>query len=495
MRLKWSRGISLMAVAAMISMIPGGLAMANCTNQGLAIFQGLSNHIVNCGTAPTTFAWFHGRGIQGVIGCETCTVNQGNTNTGHDSANRSGIADGTFSDFPGGGPGEYFAGGDFGNTAWDGCIQNIPEGTSACTGGPDYGVTDYVMAGVNAATPNIAGMFAVSVDYNEPLFGWWVDNAGAPVADGDPCNGDAFSGNLANFSCNPIPVPNITGSSPVAGGVNLNLAVGSSAGIQILDDCATAETKAVNCPRNLYAGRVLVYRHGGCTAAQAATLDRRSYVYPASPVSGTLAVTDRWIVYSVEDGNLNGVLDAGEDGTNGGVVNGVLDPFIIAGTGAATPVVRVPTVAGASDCIFFGIAIGLDNNKLSVNPPTNTIFGEMVLSPMVSVNPNPVRSGTGTPVADLVTTIHASKSQGKGTVDWETGVEMSTAGFNVIGTKKGGGETKLNGTLIAAKEGTTGKGATYTVTFDGGQLKGSSSVYVEIVKTDGSKERFGPASF
>jgi hypothetical protein len=476
----------------MISMIPSGLVLANCPTQGVAVINGLTNHFTNCGPAPTSFIWYHGRGIQGVIGAENA-ANQGNTPSGHDSANRSGIADGTFSDF--GAPGEWYGGGDFGNQGWDGCIQNFQEGTSTCNGGPDFPPLDYVLAGVDPAQPNIARMAAVSVDWNEVLTGWVLDNAGAPNMAGTFCDEDALSGNPAMLSCNPIPFPAITGSGPATGGVNINLGIGSTAGILVLDDCAIAETASVNCPRNLYAGRVVVYRHGGCTAAQSAGLSRTSYVYPASPATGTLAVTDRWIVYSVEDGNLNGILEAGEDGTNGGTVNAVLDPFIVAGTNSVTSSIRVPTVPGASDCIFLGLAIGLDNNKLSVNPPTNTIFGELVLSPMVSVNPNPIRSGTGTPVADLVTTIRASKSQGKGTVDWETGVEMTTAGFNVIGTKKNGGETKLNTSLIAAKEGTTGKGATYTVTFDAGQLKGSSAVFVEIVKTDGSKERFGPASF
>jgi hypothetical protein len=492
MRLKWSKGISLLAVAAMISMIPSGLALANCTNQGIVVLQGVTNHIVNCGPAPTTFIWMHGRGVQGVIGSDIGTVNQGNTITGHDSGNRSGLGE-TFSDF--GAPEEYLASGDPGNPGWDGCIQNLPEPQGCVAGGANYGPMDYVMAGVDPAFPNIAKMFAVSVDFNEILNGWLVDQAGAANIDGNSCGENALAGNPANFSCAPIPVPMITGSSPAAGGVNINLSIGSTAGIQILDDCLIAEDRATNCPRNLYVGRVLMYRHGGCTSAGAATLSRNTFVYPATPASGTLNVTDRWSVYSVEDGNLNGVLDAGEDGSNGGTANSVLDPFVIAGTNAATPIVRVPTVSGATDCIFFGLAIGLDNNKLGINPAPSTIFGEMVLSPMVTLNPNPVRSGTGTPVADLVTVIHANKSQGKGIVDWETGIEMSTAGFNVIGTKKGGAEVKLNGSLIAAKEGTSGKGATYSVTFDAGQLKGSSAVFVEIVKTDGSKERFGPVSF
>ena len=151
-------------------------------------------------------------------------------------------------------------------------------------------------------------------------------------------------------------------------------------------------------------------------------------------------------------------------------------------------------MTGATDCIFLGMAIGLDNNQKFVNPPTNTIAGEMVLSPVVSVNPNPIRP-SWTPVSDQVIELRAGRTGGKGSVEWTTGIELTTAGFNVIGTKKGGGgEVKLNDRLIAAKEGTTGRGATYTLVFDARKLKGSTSVYVEIVKNDGSKERFGPAS-
>ena len=496
MRLKWSRGISLLAAAAMISMIPGGLALANCPTQGVAVINGLSNHFVQCGPSPTSFIWFHGRGIQGVIGAENA-ANQGNTASGHDSAGHSGIADGTFSDA--GAPGEYFAGGDFGNQGWDGCIENFPEvaGGSTCNpGAPDFGVLDYVLAGVDPASPNITRMAAVSVDWNEELVGWLIDGAGAPSVDGNPCGGDGLSGNPNNLVCTPIPAPSITGSSPAPGGANINLGIGATSAIPVLDDCVVAESKAVNCPRNFYAGRVLMYKHGACNSNTTLPgLSRNAYVYPAAPSTGTLTVLGNWTVFSREDANLNGVLDAGEDGSNGGTVNGVLDPFIVAGTSAATTSILVPAVAGATDCIYLALAIGMDNNQLFVDPPTNSIKGQMVLSPGVSVNPNPIRAGSGTPVADLVTTISANKSQGKGTVSWDTGVEMTTAGFNVIGTKKGGSEQKLNATLIAAKEGTTGRGASYTVTFDANALKGSTLVYVEIVKTDGSKERFGPASF
>jgi len=341
----------------------------------------------------------------------------------------------------------------------------------------------------------------LSVDFNEFFGAHVLDNAGGPAGDGDPCGGDAFSSNPVDVSCSAIPVPAVTGVVPgscSSTGCSISLAIGDVSALvadSMLDDCNVAEDKATNCPRNLYQGRVLLYKHGACTAGTGAGPDRRAWVYPASPATGTLAVAGNFTVYSVEDGNLNGVLDAGEDGTGGGVVNSALDPFVIPGTTTASTSVRVPAVAGASDCIYFALGIQVDAGGQSVNPPTNTIFGEKAISPVVSVDTVPVRAGTGTPVTDVVGSINASKSQGKGTVIWSTGIETMTAGFNVIGTKKNGGETKLNGSLIAAKEGTTGKGASYTATFDAAQLKGSTSVFVEIVKTDGSKERFGPASF
>jgi len=400
----------------------------------------------------------------------------------------------------GGAAGNWTGNTDFINLGYDGCIKNTTDGACKCSvltdctpGAVDYGVLDYAIGGVDPTNPNIGRVAMVSVDFNEAYQAWLLDNAGAPVVDGNACLGDGNSGNPNLLVCTPIPIPAITGSSPAAGGANINLTLGP-APIPFPDDCLIAEDKATNCPRNLAPGRVVMYRHGTCPGALTPG-ERRTFTYPPQPSTGTLNIAPNFTIYSVEDGNLNGVLDAGEDGTNGGAVNSALDPFFIAGTLQATTTIRIPAVAGASDCIFLATGIGVDNNHFSVDPPTNTIFGEMVILPVVSVNPTPIRSGTGTPVADIVTTISTSKSQGKATVNWETGIESTTSGFNVIGTKKNGGETKLNGSIIVAKEGTTGKGATYSVTFDAGQLKGSSSVYVEIVKTDGSKERFGPASF
>lgn len=456
-------------------------------------FHGLTSSFEQCGPSAVAFSWFHGRAVQRIIASES---NLGTQASGHDSGPNQTLAEAMFIDGPNGGAanGSYLGSPTFYNPGWDGCIANIPESPAACTGGPNLGVLDFVVAGVDPAAPNIARMAVLSVDWNEVLTGHLLDNAGAPVVDGNPCGDDAFSGIPIPVNCTPIPVPAITGMSSTIAGANIQLQIGSTAGIPILDDCLIAEDKAVNCPRNLYVGRVLMFKHGACTPGTASGFDRRVWVYPAPPASGTLNVLPNWLVFSNEDGNLNGVLDAGEDGTHGGALNGVLDPFIIPGLDPANTSAFVPAVPGSTDCIYLALAIGLDDNHLAINPPANTLLGEMVISPEVSINPLPVHPSSIS-VGDLITSIRASKRQGKGTVDWETGIELTTAGFNVIGTKKNGAEVKLNESLIAAKEGTTGRGGSYSATFDAGQLKGSSSVFVEIVKIDGSRERFGPADF
>lgn len=497
MHVKWTKSVFPVLVGIACLVAPAGISYANCPSA--PVLHGLSSSFEACGPNAAAFFWGHGRAVQRVI----ASIATGATATaaGHDSGRLQTLADSIMIDGPlGSASGSYFGSTDGANTGSDGCFLNaalVDTGDTGCGGAVDFGVLDYVIAGIDPSiNPNEARMAAVSVDFNQFFQQHVLDHAGAPAVDGDNCAGDAFSGFPGPVNCMPIPIPQITSSSPAPGGATINLGIGDTSAIPILDDCEIAESRAVNCPRNLYAGRVLMFKHGTCTSAGAAGLDRRAYVMPASePPAGTAVVDANWMQFSVEDANLNGALDGGEDGTNGGQVNGRLDPFIIAGTAPASTAVTVPAVSGATDCIFLGLAIGLDNNQKFVNPPTNTIVGEMVVSPAVSVNPNPIRAGSATPVSDLVIELRASKTGGKGQVDWTTGIELETSGFNVIGTRKNGGEVKLNGALIAAKEGTTGKGASYTATFDAGQLKGSSAVYIEVVKNNGSKERFGPASF
>ena len=471
-------------------------ALANCNSA--PIQHGFTSSFEQSGPNAVAFAWFHGRAVQRVIGPENVT-NQGNTAAGHDSGGNQNAVDGMYIDGPNGGAagGSYLGNTDFANGGYDGCITNIPEVAppSGCFGGTDFGVLDYVIAGVDPSVPNVARVAAVSVDYNEILALWVLDNAGAPPVDGDPCGGDPLSTIAQPVVCTPIPAPAITGANTDATGADIALAFGDVSGIPLLDDCAIAETRATNCPRSLYAGRVLMYKRGSCTPGTAATFDRRVFIYPPAPASGTLAVTPNWQMFSPEDQNYNSVLDLGEDGSNGGVVNGFLDPVVIEGTAPATTVVRMSRVTTTPFCLFLGMTIGLDANRFSIDPPYNTLFGEMVLAPVVSVNPAPILISDPVAVADVVTSLTAGRSRGDATVEWTTGAELSTAGFDLFGFKKNGGEVKLNSALIPAKEGSSGRGATYSVTFGSSELKGSGAVVVELVRTNGSKERFGPASF
>jgi len=501
-----TKGVVLLFAGMMVLAIPAGSLYASCPNAPIQHNFGGTTWFQNCGPSPIAYAWMHKRGVQRVI---NTGGGSGNTASGHDSGRNQTLPEGMFlqtNDTNGNPiPGAYQGQSDFANPNWDGCPQK-PEFFEVAAipdqcGTTDYAPLNYVLAGVDPLFPNVAKVAALSVDYNQLLGAWLLDHAGAPPISPFDCAGATFQFNPAPVDCLPIPVPQITGTGACsAAGCNIGIGAGDVSalvGNSILDDCAVAESADVNCPRNLYQGRVLVFRHGACTPATGDAFDRRTWIYP---VSGTnLNVAPNFTQFSLEDGDLDGVLDPNEnDGANPPAdnANGRLDPFVIPGTAVASTSIFVPAVPGAPDCIFLGMGILLDAGGGIVNPPTNTIFGESVVSPIVSLNNNPIRAGSATPVSDLVTTITATKlPQGKGKVDWSTGIEMTTSGFNVIGTKKGGGEVKINASLIEAQEGTTGKGASYSVTFEPGQLKGSSSVYVEIVKTNGSKERFGPASF
>jgi hypothetical protein len=477
------------------ALVPMETALANCAASA-PIVHGFTSSFEQCGPNAVAFAWFHGRAVQRVIGSESST-NQGNTPAGHDSGPDQTAAQGMFVDGPNGGAagGSYLGNTDFSNLGYDGCISNILEGPLGCRGGPDFGVLDYVIAGIDPSAPNVARMAALSVDYNEFLALWVLDNAGAPAVDGNPCgDGDPLSTISGPVNCAPIPAPGVTGISEDVTGANVTVSFGDVSGIPILDDCAIAETRATNCPRNLYTGRALMFKHGSCTAGTVNTFDRRVYVYPPTPPSGTLAVSANWLTFSSEDQNLNGILDLGEDGSNGGVVNGFLDPVVVGGTAPATTVVRVSRVAGSTDCIYLGMTIGLDANRFSINPPTNSLFGEMVLAPVVSVNPFPVHFSS-IAEADTVTSLTASRSRGEVSIEWTTGAEISTAGFNLFGSKKNGGEVLLNAALIPAKEGTSGRGASYTLMVYASQLRGAGGVIVELVRTDGSKQRSSPVPF
>jgi len=494
MSVNWTKCLCLALLAVLGLAMGAGGARASCGSAPI-VHGMLTSSFEQCGVNAAAFAWFHGRAVQRVIGAGGLT-DTGNTVAGHDSGPNQTLSDFVLVEGPNGAAnGSYLGSTDFGNYGYDGCILNIPENASGCAGGRDYGVLDYAISGIDPLAPDVARVAAVSVDFNEFFQAHILDNAGAPAVDGDACGGDAFSFVEAPVNCAPIPAPTLIGSSGDDLGVNVTLGFGDASGITILDDCAIAETRSTNCPRNLLAGRVLVYKRGTCAEGEVSTFDRRVYVYPPSPPSGFTTVDANWRMFSPEDQNYNEVLDPGEDGSNGGLVNGQLDRIVAAGTSPSTLGVRASKVADGLNCLYFGVVIGLDANHLSIDPPANTLFGEMVLSPMVSVNPVPVGISGGTLPPDLITNLTATKISGGVKVDWVTGSEHMTAGFDVIGAKKGGRELHLNATPIPRLEGTTGRGASYSVTFDSGQLKGSNLIYVELIGTDGSRKRFGPASF
>jgi len=473
-------GVALAMVAAgLIGTTP---SFANCAAGD--VFQGFAGGaFANCGTNPQTFGWQHQRAVQRIV-CANCTTNG---IAGVDSGGQSGLADAIISDD---GTGRYTANYSWGNFGPDGCILIASEPTvSACTGtATTPGVNNFVIAGQDTTFPNLARAAVLSVDLNEPFQFWVLDQAGAASVDGDPCVGDASSFIVGDVECGVIPYPAIALSAGAPGGSTLTFHVDPLADtFPILTDCEVAHDKATNClgpaddKRNLLVGRQLLFRRDSCTATPA---DRRSYNIPPSPTSGTLNATRVWTPYAPQDLNLNGVQDGAEV---------AFVPVTFAGRDELSDTlpdskdVFVPFQSGASDCVYFAIALQLDVNVIAP--------GERVLSPLVSINPIPVSADQATPVSDRVVNLVASKSAGKASVSWDTTAEFATSGFNLIGTKKNGGSVQLNSTLIAAKKGTTGEGASYTVSLSSGSLKGSTAVYVEVVKTNGAKERFGPASF
>jgi hypothetical protein len=153
---------------------------AACTDY-ITGFHGLTSSFEQCGPNAVAFSWFHGRAVQRIIGADDAAL--GNQASGHDSGPNQTLAEAMFIDGPNGGAanGSYLGSPNFYNPSWDGCIANIPESPAGCTGGPDLGVLNFVIAGVDPAAPNVARMAVLSVDWNELFTGYVLDNAGAPV--------------------------------------------------------------------------------------------------------------------------------------------------------------------------------------------------------------------------------------------------------------------------------------------------------------------------
>ena len=86
----------------------------------------------------------------------------------------------------------------------------------------------------------------------------------------------------------------------------------------------------------------------------------------------------------------------------------------------------------------------------------------------------------------LVSFVH-----GVGTLTWTTTHEVDLQGFNVVVFDNKGTRIQQNRSLITCLECVTGLPVTYRFPLSG--HKGSRSLFVEMVRQDGSIEKFGPA--
>ena len=370
---------ALIALSGVPFLVLGGASpsLANCPGGG-TIYQGFGDgRFTGCGTTAYAFIWQHQRAVQRLVSGTTT-----NGPAGVDGGANSTVADGLMA--PGSQPGDYTAMFDWRTAGTDGCTTAWLESDTSCaTGIASLPVNDFVIAGRTVADPYTALAAIVSVDGNEIFSAWILDNAGAPSIDGDPCGADAYSfKSPPDIACGAIPRPNFDSVSCNTQGCTVGLSVAPSAA-PILDDCEVAHSRALNCTgpegdrRNLLAGRQLFWKKAPCLEPPA---DTRSYVMSTTPFPGT--ATANFTPYSVEDGDLDGTLDAGEDGASGGTVDGRLDPFILPGNALETRTVFVPSVTSPGECVYLAIGLALDINPIAP--------AESVITPLLSLNPQAV---------------------------------------------------------------------------------------------------------
>ena len=477
----------VVGVAAFWAATPGHAACTNANTVAQGIFA--PSAFVGCGNNADirAFVWRHRQAIQ-----RTALAGAANTaGGGTDSGARATLADGGILQDDPAGSGGVASQFDWGNSGVDGCATDANSADTDAAGCGRSGLSlppvNFMVGSRDASNPFVALAAVASVDGNEPTSTWFLENAGAQTSgDPDPCN-DAFQTLGANITCGTIPTPNEAGQVGAcdATGCNLSISIAPHT-VPFVDDCDIAFSKNLStvCPRNLYAGRALYYKRGPCGLG-AAPADTRSFA-TALPTS----VTENFRAFG-EDANLNGTLDAGEDAN----ANGRLDPILIPGNLQTTTTVHIPklTIAGPADplgCVYLGVGLVLDGT-----PATTPAVGQPVVTPYVSVNPFPISLDNATPVADRIANLRASRSGGKANVSWDTGVELSISGFNLVGFKKNGSTVALNPSLISAKEGTTGGSASYSIDLTAAALKGAAKVALEVKHTNGSTDRTDPVSF
>jgi hypothetical protein len=495
-RLKY---LALVGVAAAVGLLAPSASYANCGSSA-PIATGVvttPNLVQNCGSNAIGQFWLHRNAIwNAVSGAQT--VAQG-VDSG---ASPNPVLEDTTA------PGTYSYVADWIAPGVDGCALLANEGPAApCTGGSDLMPTDIVVAG-QVGNGTLAAAFFGSVDLNPLTQNYLLDNLSA-AAVGDHCGGDPAEFGPQPYDCVQIAPPsisNISGTGPFTYTISL-----PPQSIPYLDDCNVAESAAVNCPRNLNAGQVLMVRRGPCSVTPPGVpVNNRVATYVEFGTSSSW--TAHWHPYSAADADFNGFTDPGTTTRNAITKVAAGGGSVPITTNLLTP---AEATAGVDDCLYVGIAAAGDNGAAAPQTPFLTPYVSMeqhsaiplcqFICPNGSCAPaagqpcpqgGSSASNTGaTPAGDRVVNVKVTKKFGKTDVSWDTTSELATAGFNLIGTKKNGRDVRLNARLIPAKNGTTGSGASYTMSIPASALKGSTSVYVEIITINGAKERFGPASF
>jgi hypothetical protein len=475
----------LFAAAGLAGNIP---APASCPNP-VPFFQGYTSngYFSGCGDARIHFFyWEHHRAVQGVWGNNVSTTGP----SGNDSGALNTIADSVLVPYDRSGrdgaptPGAYrlvMNSWDWNNVGSDGCIVNKTEPDPSCLHGgtASLPVLDFVVAGSDAGSRLVAKAAVLSVDGNERNQFWILDQAGASSIDGKACGKDAFAFAPAPVTCGLVPVPAV--ASPPrcdATGCTLDVTVGA-ASVPLLDDCAVANSRKINCPRKLLSGRGLFVKRAPCDATspgKVESFDTRSFIMD----SGTGLIARNFVPYASQDGNLNGIRDGGE------APHGRL---VIEGNGDRTVPVRIPKIAGAADCAYLGVGLILDP---APDPSSCGGACEQVVTPLLSVNAIPFSLATALPVPDRVVSVLTRRSGGKVEISWDTTAEQELSGFNVLGTGKKGGTIRLNQGIIEARKPAGGGGSHYSIVLDASVLKGITTLHVEVVKKGGAREQFGP---
>jgi len=87
--------------------------------------------------------------------------------------------------------------------------------------------------------------------------------------------------------------------------------------------------------------------------------------------------------------------------------------------------------------------------------------------------------------------VHFPKDKGSGVLTWRTTHEIDVLGFNVVAVDANGLRVPQNATLLGCRECVTGVGADYTFLVP--RHRGGIGFFIEIVRTGGTRETYGPA--